>query len=149
MIGRYAAIAAGTNRDFSHTVATVDPEHVWLSWTTPESWSRWDKGLRSATMDGGAMRLGSKGLIEPLSGPRSSFAVVAFEPGRSYAFETRLPMAVLRVERAFNADRTAFTHRVTFRGPAGLVFAQVLGSDFRRALPPTMDALNRLARQET
>lgn len=137
-------IAPGTNRDFSFTVQTTAPDRVWSLWTDPSTWGAWDRGLKSATMDG-AMRLGSTGQIVPLSGPTSTFEVVAFDPVQSYAFETNLPMAVLRVERAFNADRTAFTHHVTFSGPIGFAFAQMFGPGFRRALPPTMTTLNALA----
>jgi hypothetical protein len=93
----------------------------------------------------GDMRLGSTGTITPLSGPQSAFEVVAFDPVQSYAFETRLPMASLRVERSFNAGRKEFTHRVTFKGPMAFAFARMFGPGFRKALPPTMDALNALA----
>lgn len=137
-------IAPGSNRDFSFTVTTRAPAHVWALWTDPSTWGEWDKGLKSASMDG-QMQLGSTGTITPLSGPQSSFKVVAFDPDQSYAFETRLPMAVLRVARSFNNDRTAFTHRVTFSGPMAFAFARIFGPGFRKALPPTMETLNALA----
>jgi hypothetical protein len=95
----------------------------------------------------GEMGLGSTGRIKPLSGPASSFEVVSFDPQDSYAFVTKLPMANLRVERSFNANRTAFTHRVTFSGPMAFAFARMFGSGFRQALPPTMRQLNTLAEE--
>ena len=137
-------IAPGTNRDFSYTVTTSNPDGVWDLWTQPVTWSKWDRGLKSATLDG-AMALGSVGQIQPLSGPMSSFEVVEFTPKLSYAFETRLPGAVLRVERSFNADRTSFTHRVQFSGLSALVFARMFGPGFRQALPPTMQQLKTLS----
>ena len=57
----------------------------------------------------------------------------------------RLPGAVLRVARSFNADRTEFTHRVTFSGIAAGTFARMFGSGFRQALPPTMRQLKALS----
>lgn len=139
-------IAPGTNRDFSYTVSTSNPDGVWDLWTTPSTWSQWDRGLKSASMDG-QMALGSVGQIIPLSGPSSSFEVVSFEPKNAYAFETRLPGAVLRVARSFNADRTEFTHRVTFSGFAAGAFARMFGPGFRQALPPTMRQLKALSEQ--
>lgn len=139
-------LAPGTNRDFSFTVATSNPDGVWDLWTTPSSWGEWDLGLSSASMDG-AMALGSVGQIIPRSGPPSSFEVISFDPKQSYAFETRLPGAVLRVARSFNADRTAFTHRVTFSGIGAGIFARMFGPGFRRALPPTMRQLKDLSEQ--
>lgn len=141
-------IAPGTNQDFSFTVPTSAPDRIWSLWTDPSTWGDWDKGLKSASMEGD-MRLGSTGVIIPLSGPQSAFEVVTFDPEKSYDFETRLPMATLRVERSFNADRTAFTHRVTFNGPMAFAFARMFGPGFRKALPPTMEALNALAEGRT
>lgn len=137
-------LAPGTNRDFSFTIPTAHPEDVWRLWITPSTWGRWDRGLKSAQMEG-QMALGSVGEIEPLSGPSSRFTVVEFNPKQSYAFETRLPGATLRVERSFNAARTAFTHRVTFSGLSAFIFAPIFGPGFRKALPPTMRALEKLA----
>jgi hypothetical protein len=137
-------IAPGTNRDFSFTLPTSTPDQIWSLWTDPSTWGDWDKGLKSASMDG-EMRLGSTGVIIPQSGPQSAIEVITFDPVQSYAFETRLPMAVLRVERSFNVDRTAFTHRITFNGPMAFAFARMFGPGFRKALPPTMQALNALA----
>lgn len=139
-------IAPGTNRDFSFTVSTDAPDQVWRLWTTPSTWGSWDRGLQSASMEG-EMGLGSTGQIQPLSGPASSFEVVSFDPQDRYAFVTKLPMAELKVERSFNADRTAFTHRVTFSGPMAFAFARMFGPGFRQALPPTMRQLNTLAEE--
>ncbi|WP_299786322.1 SRPBCC family protein [uncultured Marivita sp.] len=137
-------IAAGTDRDFSFTVPTSMPDRIWYLWTTPSTWGRWDTGLRSVSMDG-VMKLGSTGRIQPLTGPKTRFTVVLFHPDTSYAFETMLPLARLKVERFFNSDRTAFTHRVSFHGVAAVPFARLFGPAFRKALPPTMRNLNALA----
>ena len=93
----------------------------------------------------GEMALGSTGQITPLSGPASQFEVTEFDPKISCAFVTRLPLAQLTVARSFNADRTAFTHRVRFSGPMGVAVARMFGPGFRKALPPTMRKLNDLA----
>ncbi|WP_299026785.1 hypothetical protein [uncultured Sulfitobacter sp.] len=136
--------ALGTNRDFSFTLVTNAPDEIWRLWTTPSTWGAWDKGLKSALMNG-EMELGSTGSIRPLSGPTSNFEVVSFDPQNAYAFVTKLPMAQLKVERSFNRDRTAFSHRVSFSGPMAFVFARMFGPEFRKALPPTMHALSTLA----
>ncbi|MEM9344007.1 MAG: SRPBCC family protein [Pseudomonadota bacterium] len=137
-------IAPGTNRAFSFTVPTTHPDNVWALWTTPDTWEQWDRGLKSAALDG-PMSLGSVGRIVPHSGPTTTFKVVAYDLGQSYAFETRLPGAILRVERAFNAERTEFTHRVTFSGATSVLFAALFGPGFRKALPPTMQQLKAIA----
>ncbi len=137
-------IAPGTNSDFNFIVSTSNPDRVWDLWTQPNTWGEWDRGLKSATMQG-QMALGSVGQIQPMSGPSASFEVVDFNPKQSYAFETRLPGAILRVERFFDADRIAFTHRVSFSGLTAFVFARMFGPGFRQALPPTMQQLKALS----
>lgn len=139
-------IAPGKDRDFSFTVSTNAPDEVWRLWTTPSTWGAWDRGLQSASMTG-EMGLGSTGRMQPRNGPASNFKVVLFDPKNAYAFVTKLPLARLRVERSFNADRTAFTHHVTFKGPLAFAFARMFGPRFRRALPPTMCRLNTLAEE--
>lgn len=144
MTGETTEIAPGTNRDFSFTIATNAPDDVWRLWTTPSTWGDWDKGLKAASMDG-EMALGSTGQITPLSGPASQFEVTEFDPQKSYAFVTRLPMARLTVARSFDAVRSEFTHRVRFSGSLAFAFARMFGPGFRKALPPTMRTLNTLA----
>jgi len=137
-------IAPGRNRAFSFTLPTENPDEIWSLWTDPATWGSWDRGLKSARLEG-EMRLGSKGEIEPLSGPVATFEVTEFQPNASYTFETKLPGAVLRVNRAFNADRTEFTHTVSFVGLSAFVFASMFGPEFRKALPPTMRELKALS----
>ena len=139
-----ADTAPGTNKDFSFSMATRAPDQIRRLWTSPSTWGAWDKGLHSASMEG-EMGLGSVGMIQPLSGPASQFEVVSFEPNTAYTFVTRLPMARLTVARSLNAERTEFTHHVTFTGPMGFAFARMFGPGFRKALPPTMRTLNTLA----
>lgn len=139
-----SALTSGTNRQFSYSLATKSPDEVWRLWTTPETWGEWDRGLKSASLDGD-MTLGSQGEIIPLSGPRGTFTVTRFEPKQAYTFQSPLPFATLEVERFFNEDRTVFTHRVSFDGPLGFIFASFYGSGFRAVLPETMRRLNEIA----
>lgn len=139
-----ANLTEGTNRDFSFSLATTAPDEVWRLWTTPATWGDWDRGLTSASL-AEDMALGSKGEIVPLSGPRARFVVTRFEPKMAYAFRSPLPLAGLQVERSFSADRRVFTHRVSFDGPFGFLFALIYGPRFRAALPDTMRSLNALA----
>ena len=138
-----APLAAGTNRAFSHTVETQAPrEAVWRLWTDPTTWKDWDLGLKDA-VGPTPLTLGDRGQIVPNSGPTSAFEVVAFDDGQSYAFETNLPLAKLRMERSFigGGETTQFQHTVSFSGLLSGLWASQFGPGFRRALPPTMESL--------
>lgn len=143
-------LAQGANADFRHTVTTTaDRATIWRLWTNPATWAAWDKGLKSAVSTG-PLGPDATGQITPLSGPQSTFTITEWRGGESYAFETKLPFATLKVRRYFEAgEPTRFTHHVTFSGPTGGLWASRLGPDFRRALPPTMAALAAQAELQT
>ena len=150
-----STIADGTNRRFQHTETSAGTKAaVWELWTDPGTWSEWDKGLQRAELEGAFVE-GACGVITPLKGRHAEFTVEAITIGESYTFATKLPGAVLRVRREFvsadhatagrAADHTAFRHTVWFDGPLAWLFSRLLGGEFRRALPPTMASLARLA----
>lgn len=132
---------------FSHTaVTTASRSEIWRLWVDPESWSRWDLGLRSASTLGATLSGNATGEIVSLSGKRAHFRVTEWAEGMAYAFETELPLARLNIRRSFEPGRaTRFTHAVRFSGPFAGLWALVLGRGFRRALPPTMVRLAWLA----
>lgn len=139
-------IAQGANARFFHEVETrAAPERIWFLWTTPQTWRLWDQGLADAEFSGPFV-VGATGRIVPKSGPKTRFRVTALQELRFYAFETSLPLARLVVERSIiSRDPTLIRHDVSFKGAFGAVWASLFGPDFRKALPPTMDELVRLA----
>ena len=138
--------AQGTNARFEHTESsTSHRDAIWTLWTTPSEWGRWDGGLKSAEMDG-AFAVGSAGHITPHSGPKAAFVVTELAPGQRYVYETTLPLARLRIERLFEREpTTTFTHRVSFHGVLGWLWAAIMGPQFREELPHTMKRLASLA----
>jgi hypothetical protein len=142
-------LASGTNRVFFHEVETsADPAAIWRLWTDVSTWREWDKGLKDAELEG-AFAAEARGRIIPLSGPPARFDVTAYNEGTSYAFETRLPFARLEVRRSLvGANPTRFRHDVTFKGALGGFWASRFGPGFRKALPPTMEAIAEIAARD-
>jgi hypothetical protein len=140
----------GTNRIFScERSTTATPESVWNVWVDVARWKLWDAGLADAIATE-PLALGVRGTIVPHTGANAKFEVTRFEHARSYAFETTLIAAKLRVERTLVSARpTVFRHDVTFFGPLASVWAFLLGRGFRKALPSTMNAIAQLAEQES
>jgi hypothetical protein len=125
------------------------PGDVWAVWTDVGGWPKWETELESASVEGGGLTLGAKGTLRPRRGPTSSFVVSEFEPGRGYAFTTRLPLCELVVRRRLSGEGgdggTAFTHEVSFGGPLSFLFGVLLGRRFRDALPNVMENVRRAA----
>lgn len=141
-----AALVDGRGRVFAACSATTRPDAVWLLWTTPSTWSAWDRGLRSASSSG-AFVAGSTVTIVDRSGRRSRLDVVEVERMRRCALRVELPGARLLLTRTLEGagDATVVRHEVRFAGPAAGVWAFVLGRRFRRLLGPTVDELVAMA----
>ncbi len=85
---------------------------------------------------------GAKGTIIPNSGPKTSFTVTEMEPGVTYTFVTKLPVARLQIRRDFvDGPDTTFRHSVWFDGALAPLWAALLGRGFRRQLPSSMRLL--------
>ena len=67
-----------SNRHFWHTVeTTASPETIWKIWVDVPNWEQWDKGLKTATLNGD-FQLKARGQITSLEGRKTKFKVVAF-----------------------------------------------------------------------
>jgi hypothetical protein len=134
----------GSPRDFRAGTPVGDhAERVWQLWTTPSTWSTWDRGLRAAALDG-AFTAGATGTVVGLDGRRSRFVVDEGDPGRRTRWHVPLPGGRMELVRTLGDGRAE--HRVRFTGPAAPVWAAVLGRRFRPMLGPTLDALLDAAR---
>jgi Polyketide cyclase / dehydrase and lipid transport len=147
-IGNKMILAQGRNSSFSHSIdTTASHDRVWKLWTDVSTWSKWDGGLKSASLEG-QFGVGAIGKIVPLRGSIVPFSVTAHTPNTSSAFVTKLPFAKLNIERSLvnlPSNGTRFTHTVTFTGPLREVWGFILGRGFRRELPLTMAKLAALA----
>ncbi|MCU0948392.1 MAG: hypothetical protein MUF47_09095 [Porphyrobacter sp.] len=121
---------------------------IWNLWTDPDTWGAWDGGLKHARSDE-PLGFGTKGVIVPLAGPEARFAIVDWQPHRSYRFSTRLPLARLIVDRAVvKDDPVTIRHTVWFEGLLAPLWSAILGPGFRRALPSTLARLTTMAEAE-
>ena len=136
-----------SNRHFANSLTTLaPPEAIWDFWTDPSSWERWDGGLASAQLHSPSFVNGATGQIVPRTGPAARFTVTSLEINRRVVIQTRLPLAVLTLDRRLDGDGpVSVTHHVMFSGPLGWLWASIFGPGFRRELPHTMRRLIQLA----
>jgi hypothetical protein len=136
-------IAGGTNSLFKHSVTIkAPPERIWSIWMDVANWPTWDPLIKESS-SAGPLNLGVQGRIVPKKGLPSRFKIVSFEPKMKWALEASLIAAKLKVTRSLTTqdDFTTFTHEVEFSGFASLIFANLLGPEFRVALPEVMSRL--------
>ena len=138
-----------SNTRFSHTERTRAPAAaIWALWADVANWPRWDSALQSAAL-AGPFAVGSHGRVVPFRGVTAEFVLTALDPGRSYAFRTRLPLGALHVRRSLRQDggHTQFTHEVWFTGLSKGLFGWLLGRKYRVLLPQVMAVIKAQAEQ--
>ena len=131
---------------FEARASTEAIDRVWSLWTDVDTWAEWDKGLKSATLDG-PMRLGANGTVVDNKGRASRFEITEIKPGKSFVFEIRLPggRMVLTKEIAENQIR----HQVKFLGLSRSLFAALVGRPNMDLIGPTVDAVVEMAESRT
>jgi hypothetical protein len=126
-------------------------DSVWRLWADPGRWKEWNEQLastdaRMALARGATVRVRLKGSPLPLT-----FEVVAFEPGRLFTDETRLPGARMGhehlVERAEGSTR--IRNRLYVDGPAERLWALLLGRRMKAAVRRFVERERSLAEAES
>lgn len=138
-----------SNTHFSYSLQTsASAATIWAIWTDVSRWQTWDIGLISAEIFG-PFEVGARGYLLPEQGPKSSFRLVAVQPGVSYTIRTRLPLGALYVKRTLSVveGHTQFTHEVWIAGISKPIFSRVLGRKFRAMLPDVLAAIKAQAEQ--
>ncbi len=141
------ARAQFTNYHFCHTDSTgASSDKIWELWTDVPNWKLWDKGLKSASLEGDFV-VGAKGVLLPDKGPKSTFVVTELLPNQSYTFQTKIPLGWLIIQRTLEQKqgRTYFTHEVEFTGPFKKILGKRLGKRYRSMLPEVMGEIKRIA----
>ncbi|MFN9215250.1 MAG: SRPBCC family protein [Gemmatimonadota bacterium] len=128
---------------------SATPEQVWARWTDVGHWSTWDASLRASALRG-PFAVGSRGDLQPTSGPRASFILTDVVPHRAFSNRMRLPLATIDFVHTLDlgADgRTRITHRIEIDGPLGALFVRLIGRGAADTLPAAVAALARQAEE--
>jgi uncharacterized protein YndB with AHSA1/START domain len=86
-----------TWEDQRSALCPASREQIWAVWSDAERWSEWNSGVRSAKLSG-PFAAGTKGRLQPASGPTGSIEIVELEPNVRWVTVTRLPGAQFRLE---------------------------------------------------
>jgi hypothetical protein len=139
--------AQQTNYHFSHTDSTSSAsKKIWNVWTDIATWKQWDKGLKEATLEGD-FKVGAKGKLIPIKGPKSKFLITEVVPEKSYTFKTKIPFGWLIIKRYLEEKegKIYFTHDVLFTGLLKKILGNKLGKSYRAMLPSVMNEIKNIA----
>jgi len=122
---------------------SATPEQVWLRWADVSHWSAWDASLRSSALHGPFV-VGTRGELQPTSGPRASFILTEVVPQRAFSNRMRLPLTTIDFVHTLEPDaagRTKITHRIVIDGLLSALFVRLIGRGAAETLPGTVAAL--------
>lgn len=132
----------------SETVNTkATSKQIWAIWKDAENWPRWDSELEWVKLDGSFAK-GSKGTMQPKSGPVVVFELTNIEENRQFIDSAKLPLAILEFTHRYEplADGGGkIIHSVEIRGFLAPLFGRVIGSKIRAHLRDAMLKLSDLA----
>lgn len=142
-----ATQAAGNRHNFYHEViTTARPAAIWRLWTTPATWPTWDKGLRSAQLEG-PFQAGAKGQLQPDRGPASTFEIIEAIPEKRTVVRVRIPLGWMYLTRSITAEGETYRlrHAVEMSGPMKVFLGWLIGGRYRKMLIDSVLAFQQLA----
>jgi len=139
---------------YTETVETkATAEAIWKLWSTPSTWHTWDSEVKSASINGAFVQ-GTKGVMQPTSGPKVSFTLTQVAINEDFTNLAKLPLATLDFSHFYSpksADAAAaqITHRITIRGLLAPLFGFLIGRGVKKHLRSAMLKLAEQASQES
>jgi hypothetical protein len=129
-------------------VSRASPQAIWDLYADVENWPSWDPSLEWVRWHGPFVEGGS-GTMKPVGAPVSKFTMPRCEPYNRYTNISSMPLARFVFDHVLEVvpEGTKITHSATVQGPLGWLFALLIGSAFRRDIPPSVIAIARQAEQ--
>lgn len=135
---------------FEHTeTTTASPSAIWYQWSHPELWPKQNKLLRAAKLDG-PFAIGSKIIMTPASGPKTSVTITEVSKNKSFSAEGSLPLGKLVISHEIldsGKKNTEFSHTMTVTGPFTFLFRKLFIDNMAKNLPEMMKNIARFAEE--
>jgi uncharacterized protein YndB with AHSA1/START domain len=128
----------GTSR-----TTTASPERVWSLWSDPNNWSRWNSGIRSATINGPLVS-GATGTMETNRGSKHAVTFSDVEsPRRMTMTMSGPPLTTFSFicEVTPNGSGSTIAQSVAISGPLAFIFAPLMGKMMASHFVPVLDDL--------
>lgn len=127
-----------------HTCASK--EQIWRLWTDVANWQKWDKDIEWSTL-AGDVKVGAKGILKPVGGPQTKFAITTCDYLSVFVNRSNLPLCKMEVIHIISDTATGInvTHTVTMTGFLSFLFAKIMGKNIKQGLPKAVNQLIQLA----
>lgn len=134
---------------FEHTITTkAKAESIWNLYSDISTWTAWDKGIASASLEGPFIK-GTRGWLQPEGQEPLAFELTEVDPMHGFSDVTDIPNAGLEIRfthRLVESNgETQVTHKVTITGPNAEQLGPKFGAHMIEGIPLTMEGLAALA----
>lgn len=134
---------------FEHTLTTkAKAGTVWELYSDITTWTMWDKGIVSASLEG-PFNQGTRGFLQPEGQEPLSFELTDVQPLYGFSDITDIPKAGIQVHFTHllveSDGETQVTHKVQITGPSAEKLGPQFGAHMVEGIPQTMERLAALA----
>jgi hypothetical protein len=134
---------------FEHTITTkAKVETIWKLYSDISTWTAWDKGIVSASLEGPFVK-GTRGLLQPEGQGHLAFELTEVDPQHGFSDVTDIPDAGIQIHFTHHLmespGETRVTHKVKIMGPNAEQIGSQLGAHMAEGIPHTMEGLAALA----
>jgi len=111
-----------------------------------EDWPEEDVNLKSSSLEGEFV-VGSKIVMQPTKGPKSTVKITECTPNKSFSTEGNIPAGKLIIDHNVGkeGDNTVFTHTIIVTGPLKGIFVKLVVGKLAENLPNKMQNIAELA----
>lgn len=127
-------------------ITNTEKEKIWKIWTTVNQWNVWDKEVEHSEILG-SFEKGTKGILKPKNGPKTTFEIVACQNFKSFTTRSVLPFCQMDfVHQLTEKDnQVEIIHRVEMTGFLTFLFSKIIGKNISKGLPIAVETLVILA----
>ena len=131
---------------------TASKADIWHLWADVANWKRFDERLEYSFIEGDGLFVeGAIGYLKGKGAPKTKFILTKVDTGLSFTEVLKLPLGQsIHLRRYFEpseAEKTIFTHQVTFKGGLKSAFHLFLAGSFKKDLKLVMEKMKQLAEQ--
>lgn len=128
----------GTSR-----ATSASPERIWLLWSDPNNWNKWNSGIRACWSDG-PLASGVAGTMETNRGTKHAVIFSDVHPSSGFSMTmSGPPFTKIRFTCSIvpAGQGSTIAQSVTFTGPMAFLFGRTLGPMMASHFAPVLDDL--------
>jgi len=125
---------------------TATKEQIWNLWADVAHWNTWDSTVKRSELYGNC-KVGTKGMVKLVVGPKSKFVITDCKPFESFANRSSLPLCKVdfTVTLVETQNELLVTYRQEMTGFLTFFFSKVFGKQMVKGISKGIEDLTTYA----